>query len=207
MYILSAEMNETVVNGNTTDTNSGSYYTNTSYSGSGSGSGSGSASDESSGIFSDIDDDLAPNEGDGTLSSSDRNTTGAPPTNYDSERYQYTNISIYLPPNVFNQLNSTDVGLLYSFYDTPMLFPLRVDTENNYPEIASPVIGVSLAQAEPVVNLTEDIVMVVPYKVVSSTDTTHVYSKTFFHLLIMLSTECFSQSYYGLCFMGLFRSW
>ena len=82
----------------------------------------------------------------------------------------YANISIYLPPSVFN-LSASNVGLLYSYYPTAVLFPLRAANEHGYPAIASPVIGALLAEIPSVMNLTEPVVMTLPYVVVSGTQT------------------------------------
>ena len=82
----------------------------------------------------------------------------------------YTNISIYLPPSLFN-LSVSSVVLVFSYYSMAMLFPVRAVNMNGYPAVASPVIGASLAEIFPIMNLTEPVVMTLPYVVVSGTPT------------------------------------
>lgn len=153
MLLFFAEIYYRVVN--ETYTNVADNVSNNTTSGSGSGSGFGIAPDEGSGSVSNASNDTVSN---------DRNSSRTPAMM--DQGLQYTNISISLPFNVFSHINSTDVGLLYSYYRDSNLFPLRVETETGHPAIASPVIGASLVQTEPIVNLTQPIVMVLPYRVV-----------------------------------------
>ena len=79
----------------------------------------------------------------------------------------YNNISISLPPAAFAQLNDTDVGVLFSFYNTSALFPVKRDSDSDFPEVVSPVIGASLAGSDSLVNLSQNIVMTLPFTTVS----------------------------------------
>ena len=105
--------------------------------------------------------------GDTSYSSGDDNNFNYTDDNY-NDFIGYHNISIYLPPAVFENLTDTRVGLLFSYYRTPILFPLRnVSNDSYYPVIASPVIGAALAEQEAVVNLTDNIIITIPYTAVS----------------------------------------
>ena len=88
----------------------------------------------------------------------------------DSFMTVYVNISIYLPPAVFNNVTDLSVGLLFSFYRVATLFPVRteIDGDREYPAISSPVVGAALALQEPVANLIENIIITLPFSVVST---------------------------------------
>ena len=149
------------VTNSTTQGNSTSLYS--------SASGSGDLLSEGSGLSLKPDaqgNGSTHNNGDGGLESSGE-TLGPYESEYDTENTSRLDVvSIYLPPAVFSNLTVSSVGLLYSYYSTAVLFPVRNINETEYPAIATPVIGASLAEMEPVVNLTDPIIMTLPYTVV-----------------------------------------
>ena len=129
---------------------------------SGSGSGSGSGYDRGSADDSPINT---------TAATSDDMTYQytTPDITDKTELYDFKNISIHLPPTLFENVNDTNVGVLFTFYTGPALFPVRRDYDDNFPEVVSPVIGASLAQLQPQVNLTTNVTMTLPFAKVSIT--------------------------------------
>ena len=103
-------------------------------------------------------------------SSGDLSHNNPPESDEEANVTAYTNISIYLPPSLFN-LSVSSVVLVFSYYPTAVLFPVRAVNVNGYPAIDSPVIGASLAEIFPIMNLTEPVVMTLPYVMVSGTPT------------------------------------
>ena len=73
------------------------------------------------------------------------------------------NISIQLPSALFANLTETSVGVLFTFYITPALFPVRRAYDEALPAVVSPVIGASLAEMDPPVNLTVNVTMTLPF--------------------------------------------
>ena len=62
---------------------------------------------------------------------------------------------ISLPRSLFDRINKTNVGLVFSQYKTPVLFPLTNDSKN-VSEIVSSVVAASVA-GENITNLSEPI--------------------------------------------------
>ena len=51
---------------------------------------------------------------------------------------------IALPVSLFEDINTTDVGIFFTFYDTAALFPLRGDQPDNF-TVGTNVIGATVA--------------------------------------------------------------
>lgn len=81
---------------------------------------------------------------------------------YEDIEPESLNISIHIPPAVFSNITDTSVGVLFSFYATSALFPIRKEINSDLPDIVGPVIGASVVGINPPVNLTENIVMTIP---------------------------------------------
>ena len=145
----------------TTQGNSSSIYNTASR--------SGDPLSEGSGLFLDPDtqgNGSIHNSSDGGFKNSEENAELLEPYESDlgsQNTSRFAVVSVYLPPALFRNLTTPDVGLLYSYYSTSSLFPMRNLNETEYPAIVSPVIGVLLADVEPVVNLTDPILMTLPY--------------------------------------------
>lgn len=77
------------------------------------------------------------------------------------------NITIFLPPVVFENLTTSAVGLLFTYYRSASLFPLRKQSKTDQTFVASPVIGASLAESGEIYSLPEPIILVLPVMVVS----------------------------------------
>ena len=129
--------------------------------------GSGDLLSEGSGLLLDPDaqgNGSIYNSSDGGVENSEENAELLDSYESDSENTsRFDVVSIHLPPAVFRNLTEPNVGLLYSYYSTAALFPVRNINETEYPAIASPVIGVLLADVEPLVNLSDPIIMTLPY--------------------------------------------
>lgn len=76
-------------------------------------------------------------------------------------------ISIFLPPEIFENVNTSTVGLLFTYYRLPSFFPVQKRTNSDQIFVASPVIGASLAGLEKVYSLSEPVVLTLPVMVVS----------------------------------------
>lgn len=76
------------------------------------------------------------------------------------------NISIFLPPEVFINRTTPNIGLLYTYYQSASLFPIRRRFKNDKIFVASPVVGASLAEMEEVFSLPEPIILILPVTVV-----------------------------------------
>ena len=64
--------------------------------------------------------------------------------------------SITLPPEVFTDINNSDVGLLFSVYLTTVLFPVADESQEEGFVVGSLVLGASLAERY-IINLTEPV--------------------------------------------------
>ena len=64
---------------------------------------------------------------------------------------------IALPVSLFEEINTTDVGVFFTFYETAALFPLRGDLPDNF-TVGTSVIGAAVA-GEIFQNLSEPIVI------------------------------------------------
>ena len=66
--------------------------------------------------------------------------------------------SIELPPSLFEKINvvNTSVGIVFTVYEEPVLFPLADGTPPNL-KIRSPVIGAQLGGILTIENLTEPV--------------------------------------------------
>ena len=135
---------------NSTSTGNSSTVSNTSLSG-GSGSGSGHWSSPVN-VTTGISEDVSPTYPGDTPESSD-----------ETEFYDVKNISIHLPPALFENVTDTSVGVLFTFYTGPALFPVRRAYDEDFPEVISPVIGASLAGLDPPVNLTTNVTITLPF--------------------------------------------
>ena len=76
------------------------------------------------------------------------------------------NISVYLPPAVFENVTTPTVGLLFTYYREAFLFPLSKQSESDALAAASPVIGISLAGYN-ISFASEPILLTLPVMVVS----------------------------------------
>ena len=65
---------------------------------------------------------------------------------------------IALPVSLFEEINTTDVGIFFTFYETAALFPLRGDLPDNF-TVGTTVIGATVA-GEVFQNLSEPIVII-----------------------------------------------
>ena len=108
---------------------------------------------------------------------------------YDMSKQQYENVSIHLPPAVFANKNTSSVGVLFSFYTKAALFPLRRGGRSGFPEVVSPVIGALLAGFNSVVNISQNVVMTIPFSMVSI----FLVSSNFYICIIWLSFHFFQQ--------------
>ena len=74
----------------------------------------------------------------------------------------FANVSIKLPGEAFNSTSDSEVGLVFTAYTTPILFPLAdPDEDGNYTmnnTIDSNIVGASLA-GKTVANLTQGVII------------------------------------------------
>ena len=65
---------------------------------------------------------------------------------------------IALPVSLFEEVNTTDVGIFFTFYETAALFPLRGDLLDNF-TVGTNVIGATVA-GEVFENLSDPIIII-----------------------------------------------
>ena len=136
--------------------------TNNSVDGNSSGSyliglGSSSGSSSGSGSADGMDEEVTPASTEVTPADTEETVY------YDDVLKTYSNISIHLPPTVFANVTDASVGVLFSFYTTSALFPARRANDSDFPYVVSPVIGASLAGVNSSVNLSQQVVMTIPF--------------------------------------------
>ena len=76
-------------------------------------------------------------------------------------------ISIVLPRAIFENINASTLGLLFTYYRLPSFFPVQRRSNNDQIFVASPVVGASLAGIEKVSSLSQPVVLTLPVMVVS----------------------------------------
>lgn len=76
------------------------------------------------------------------------------------------NISVYLPPAVFENITAPTIGLLFTYYREAFLFPVSKQSESDSLAAASPVVGISLTGYD-ISLVSEPIVLTLPLLVVS----------------------------------------
>lgn len=152
---MKSDSTNNAVDGNTsTASNTSSNRGSGSYPSSGSGSGFGIRLTDGS-LSNDTDDT--------PTYMSPTNMAITDETDVDEGAELYDNISIQLPSALFANLTETSVGVLFTFYITPALFPVRRAYDEALPAVGSPVIGASLAEMDPPVNLTVNVTMTIPF--------------------------------------------
>lgn len=74
------------------------------------------------------------------------------------------NVSVHLPPTVFENITTDTIGLFFTYYPQAYLFNA---SKAAYPFVASPVIGVALATNSVISDLPELITLILPLQIVS----------------------------------------
>ena len=84
------------------------------------------------------------------------------------EDFNTLNISIFLPSVVFKNVTTSTVGLLFTYYQSASLLPVRKRSKDDQVFVASPVVGASVAGMEQVYSLPESIILVIPLTMVGN---------------------------------------
>ena len=88
--------------------------------------------------------------------------------NMQMEDFNTLNISIFLPSVVFKNVTTSTVGLLFTYYQSASLLPVRKRSKDDQVFVASPVVGASVAGMEQVYSLPESIILVIPLTMVGN---------------------------------------
>ena len=88
--------------------------------------------------------------------------------NMQMEDLNTLNISIFLPSVAFKNVTTSIVGLLFTYYQSASLFPVRKSSKDDQVFVASPVVGASVAGMEQVYSLPESIILVIPLTMVGN---------------------------------------